>query len=64
MIFGLMNFDKDQLKCWNSTKRHLFNEEVGNFNSVTNSNLESAKNNSGSEYLTKNSTLKSVGVDF
>jgi len=59
-----MNFDKNQLKCWNSTKRHLFNEELGNFDSATNSNLELARNNSGSENLTKNSTLESVGVDF
>jgi hypothetical protein len=48
-----MDFDKDQPKSWNSTKRHLFNEEVGNFSSTTNSNLELAGNNFGLEYLTK-----------
>ncbi len=46
------------------TKSHLVSEVTGNFSLAKHSNLESAKNNSSLEYLTKDSTPKSVGVDF
>jgi hypothetical protein len=37
---------------------------VGNFSSMTNSNLELAMNNSNLKYLMKDSTLKLVEVDY
>jgi hypothetical protein len=42
-----LDLSRDQLKSWNSIKLHLFYEEVGNFGSTTNSNLESTMNNFG-----------------
>jgi hypothetical protein len=63
-IFGPLNFDKNQPKSWNSTKRHLFDNAIGNFGLVTNSNLESTRNNSDLEYSTKYSTRESIEVDF
>jgi hypothetical protein len=63
-IFGPSNFGKNQMKIWNSTKRHLSNNAFGNFGLATNSNLESTRNNFGLEYSTKDSTQESIVVDF
>jgi hypothetical protein len=63
MIISLVDFNKNPPKNWNSTERHLFNKTIGNFDSIINSNLESAKNNFGVEYPIEDSTLESVGVD-
>ncbi len=46
-IFNPLDLSRDQLKSWNSIKPHLFDEVVGNFGSMTNSNLESAMDNFG-----------------
>jgi len=46
-IFDPLDLSRDQLKSWNSIKPHLLDEVVGNFGSMTNSNLKSAMNNFG-----------------
>jgi hypothetical protein len=60
IIFGPLIFDKDQQKSWSSTKQHHSDEAIGNFGSITNSNLDSTMNNFGLEYSLKDSTLEVV----
>ncbi len=53
-----MDFDKDELRIWNSTKRDE------NFALVLNFNLESTKTNYGLEYPTKDFTPILVQIDY
>ncbi len=59
-----MDFGNNKSKSWISIIRHIFTKDVGISNSTVNSNLELTKTNSSLEYLTKNSTPKSIKVDF
>ncbi len=59
-----MDFGNDKSKSWISIIRHLSTKDVGISNSMVNSNLELTKTNSSLDYLTKNSTPKSIKVDL
>jgi hypothetical protein len=64
MIINIMDFSRDPPKSWNSTKRHLFNKVIVNFDSIINSNLELTRKKSSVEYPIEDSTLESAKVNF